>query len=43
LVILIIPAGTLIFGLLALLWRGFRWLWRKFFSKKAVPEKPALQ
>ena len=39
LVILIIPAGALIFGLLALLWRGFRWLWRKFFPKKAVPEK----
>lgn len=42
LVIFIIPAGALIFGLLALLWRGLRWLWRKFFPKKARPlaEKP---
>ncbi|GAB4486646.1 MAG: hypothetical protein OHK0031_10870 [Anaerolineales bacterium] len=43
LVIFILPAGALILGLLALLWRGLRWLWRKLFPKKAAPAKPAVQ
>lgn len=34
LVILIIPAGAVIIGMLALLWRLLRWFWRKVFPKK---------
>lgn len=39
LIILIIPAGVLILGLLWILWRLFRWLWRKLFPRKAKKEK----
>lgn len=37
LVILIIPAGAVIIGMLALLWRLLRWFWRKVFPKKVLP------
>ncbi len=43
LVIFILPAGALLLATLALLWRVFRWLWRKFFPKKAPLEKTAAQ
>ncbi len=39
LVILIIPAGLLILVLLWLVWKGFRFVWRKFFPRKEKKEK----
>ena len=38
LIILIIPAGVLILGLLWLLWRLFSYLWRKLFPRRAKKE-----
>ncbi len=38
LIILIIPAGILILGLLWLVWRLFSFLWRKFFPRKPKQE-----
>ena len=37
LIILIIPAGTVIIALLALLWRLLRWFWRRVFPRKSPP------
>ena len=39
LVILIIPAGVLILALLWMVWRIFRFVWRKLFPRKAKKEK----
>ncbi|MFZ5909859.1 MAG: DUF4349 domain-containing protein [Chloroflexota bacterium] len=39
LVILIIPAGLLILVLLWLVWKGFRFVWRKLFPRKEKKEK----
>jgi len=39
LVILIIPAGLLILVLLWLVWKGFRFIWRKLFPRKEKKEK----
>jgi hypothetical protein len=35
LIILILPAGLLLLGLLWVLWRGFRYAWRRLFPHKA--------
>ena len=39
LVILIIPAGLVILGLLWALWRGFRFAWRRLFPRRALKRK----
>jgi len=39
LIILIIPAGILILALLWVVWRIFRFVWRKLFPRKAKKEK----
>ncbi|GAB4434666.1 MAG: hypothetical protein Kow002_21490 [Anaerolineales bacterium] len=43
LIVLIIPAGLLILGALWLVWKVFRWVWKKLFpgkkKKEALPEE----
>jgi hypothetical protein len=39
LVILILPAGLVILGLLWVLWRAFRFMWRRFFPRRLMKDK----
>jgi Na+/H+ antiporter NhaD/arsenite permease-like protein len=39
LVILILPAGLVILALLWVLWRAFRFAWRRFFPRRVTKTK----
>jgi len=43
LVILILPAGLLLLGLLWIVWRGFRFAWRRLFPRRAKANKEPVE